>query len=113
MCFGFALTIVAMFFAVTLNSIERSETQTVIITNAVESFVNQNFDGILPSDMRRERSYQGFVPRPVYSEYRMALTGEFHREFQIWLNANEITVNTNDITRVINSGRLDLRQFVG
>jgi len=43
----------------------------------------------------------------------MALTGEFYREFQIGLNANEITVNTNDITRVINSGRLDLRQFVG
>ena len=115
-CFSFALIIVSTFLIFAINSIEESNTHFANVSNAVESFINQNFDGVLPSEMwemRRERSYQGFNPRPVYSEYQIALTGEFYRKFQIWLNADEITVNTNDITRVINSGRLDLRQFVG
>ena len=110
---GLAFMFVGMILSLGIRDVEASNTRS---TNAVESFINQNFDGVLPSEMwemRRERSYQGFVPRPVYSEYRMALTGEFHREFQIWLSANEITLNTNDITRLINNGRIDLRQFIG
>jgi len=110
---GLAFMFVGMILSLGIRDVEASNTRS---TNAVESFINQNFDGVLPSEMwemRRERSYQGFVPRPVYSEYRMALTGEFYREFQIWLSANEITLNTNDITRLINNGRIDLRQFIG
>jgi len=66
-----------MHILVALYHIEASNTQTANTINVVESFINQNFDGVLPSEMwemRRERSYQGFNPRPVYSEYRMALT---------------------------------------
>jgi len=116
MSIGLALMFVGAILSLGIRDVEASNTRSANIINSVESFINQNFDGVLPSEMwemRRERSYQGFVPRPVYSEYRMALTGEFHREFQIWLSVNEITVNTNDITRLINNGRLDLRQFIG
>jgi len=105
-----------MLIVIALYHIEVSNTQTANTISTVESFINQNFDGVLPSEMwemRRERSYQGFNPRPVYSEYRMALTAEFHREFQIWLSANEIIINTDDITRLINNRRIDLRQFIG
>ena len=66
---GLAFMFVGTILSLGIRDIEESNTQTANIINAVESFINQNFDGVLSSEMwemRRERSYQGFNPRPVY-----------------------------------------------